>query len=203
MKMKRSEKSDLLLHTPRVVVPDRPLHITSRVADDVPDLRRPEVFAAVRDLLAEARRRGVRTPVIVVMSTHVHWMAIPCSAKALHDVTRLFFSKLAKIVNRLCGRRGKVFVERYYSDVCINVRQSFHVLAYILRNAVTGGLRRRGETPDPYTLLDDETLANDRFLRLVLGPPGAARRALLAQMQEGPVPFVPLVERLQPTLPGL
>lgn len=201
--MKRSKRTGRLLHGRRPVTTARPMHLTIRVHRDVGNLRDQAVLNELRVLLAEARRRGVKTVSAVLMPDHIHWLVVPESAEALRDATRYVFGKLAKLVNALLGRRGKVFVERYYSNCCRSVRQAFHALNYILKNAVAGGVRRPGLGPDPFGQVDEDVLASDRFLRSVVGPTASHWRALLARMWSGPVPFVPLAERCQARLPGL
>lgn len=204
MKMKRSGRSGRLLHGRRDVSTTRPIHITNRVAPDVPSLRHPAIQKHFRGLLAEARQRGVRTVVAVVMDNHVHWCVRADSRDALREATKYVFSKLAKFINRLFGRRGKVFVERYYSECARNARQAWNTLGYILRNPFSAG--RRGVVGggwDRYTCIDEEAIGGDGFLRSLLGPSPRERRALLMRMTRGPVPFVPLASRLQPRLPGI
>lgn len=179
------------------------MHLTIRVHRDVGNLRDQAVLDELRGLLAGARRRGVRTIAAILMPDHLHWLVVPESADALRDATRYVFGKLAKFVNALLGREGKVFVERYYSACCRSVRQAFHALNYVLKNAVAGGVRRPGQGPDPYAQIDEDVLAGDRFLRSVVGPTPSHWRALLARMWSGPVPFVPVAERCQARLPGL
>lgn len=203
MDTKRSKRSGRLLHTRRHVVPARPIHITTHACDDVPDLRRPEIRAHLGELLAHARRCGVRTVALTVMGSHLHWMAIADSAAALRDATRVVFGKLARFVNRLFGRRGKVFVERYASTCAETTRHACHMLNYVLANPATAGYRLPADARDPFTEVFEEVLTGDRFLRSVVGPPGPVRGELLARMARGRVPWVPIGERCQPRLPGL
>lgn len=203
MKLKRSRRTGRLLHARRPVSTRRPMHITLRVRDDVPRLRRPEVLRCFRELVAAARERGVRSVASVLMGSHLHWVVVPESADALREATKFVFSRLAKFINRLFGRRGRVFVERYYSQCCHSVRQSWQALGYVLRNPVVAGYRVPAGGLDRYTEVCEDVLAADPFLRSVVGPTPRLRRALLVRMTRGPVPFVPLAERLQPCLPGL
>ena len=167
----------------------------------MPNLRQPAVWVLLRGLLAEARRRGVRTALIVVMPNHLHWMVVAESRAALRDATRYVFGQLGRELNALAGRsRGKVFDDRFWSSCCRTVRQAFAAFGYALRNPIP---RLGGRGADPYCAFDDDALGSDPFLRSVLGLTPEQRAALLARMTAGPVPFVPLRERLQPSLPGL
>jgi len=96
-----------------------------------------------------------------------------------------------------------VFVERYASGCCRAVRHAFHVVNYVLKNALVAGHRAPRAGFDRFTDVFEDVLAADRFLRSVLGPTPAARQTLLARMAQGAVPFAPLAERCQARLPGL
>jgi len=200
---RRSRRTGHLHHTRREVVRSRPVHITTRVHDDVPTLRDPEVLKYFRQMVVEARRRGVRTVAFALMPSHLHWLVIPDSAAALQDATRYAFGHLARFINRRHGRRGKVFVERYASSCCASVRHAFQVLNYVLKNAAAAGYRLPARGLDPFSAVFEDVLAGDRFLRSVVGPTPALRWALLHRMARGAVPFVPVAERCQPRLPGL
>lgn len=207
--MKRT-RTGRILHTRRAVSPGRPMHLTVRVRPGVPGLRRTAVLDVLRVLLRAARERGLRTVALAVLPTHVHWVVMTPSAAVLRDATRYVLGRLAKHLNRLFGRRGPVFEDRYWSTCCRTARAAWNVLGYVLRNPWAAGCHtpapgRRPGVPgiDAYTGVDEELLATNRFLRAVVGPTDSARRAVLARMCAGPAPFVPLVRRLQPRLPGL
>jgi putative transposase len=201
--MLRRSKHGRILHLRRPVVTQRPMHLTLRVHDGLPSLRRDEVLARFRELMAAAQQRGLRLVAWALMPNHIHILAVPTSAAALRDAMRYAVGQLARFLNRLWGRRGKVFVERFWSACCRSVRQGWAALNYVLRNPTTAGLRRPWDAGDAYTATDEQTMANDPFLRSFLGACPRQRRALLATMANGPVPFVPLAVRLQPALPGL
>ena len=210
MKMKRAKKSGQLLHTTRDVSTRRPMHITKRVRKDVPRLRRQEVLDYFRELVKAARERGVHTFAWVIQDDHLHWYARPESKEALADATRYVFGQLAKFIAQSFGsqgRKGKVFEERYYSppissECSRSVKQAFVTLNYVLKNVVARGYRVPDGGIDRYTRFCEDEIGADTFLRSVVGPTPRVRRSLLVRMTRGPVPWSPLLERLQPALPG-
>lgn len=199
--MLRRSRHGRILHGRRPFTPRRPLHQTIRVRAGGPSLRQPAVRELLRGLLAQARKRGVQTALVTLMSNHIHWIAVPRSRAAFADATRYVFGQLARALNRLAGRSsGKVFDDRYGSTCCRSASQAHAAFGYVLRNP----RRRPGRgAPDPYTAWQDDVLGADPFLRSVLGLTTEHRAALLARMAAGPVAFVPLLRRLQPCLPGL
>jgi REP element-mobilizing transposase RayT len=179
------------------------MHLTVKVLPDVPNLRRPEVLSRLRELLEEARQRGLRVVSFSVMPNHVHLYGMPESAAALRDAMRYLLGQLARSLNTIFQRRGKVFEDRYWSTCATSVKQAFHALNYVLKNAAAAGLRVLRGRLDAYSGVDEGLLGADRFLRSLLGPSAFQRRALLLRMAQGPLAFTPLAERLQPRLPGL
>jgi REP element-mobilizing transposase RayT len=179
------------------------MHLTVKVHDDVPSLRRPELRERLGVLLEGARKRGVRTLSFAIMPNHIHILCIANSAATLRDATRYVLGQLARFVNQLFRRRGKVFTDRYWSTCITTVKQGWTALCYVLKNAKVAGLRVLRGCLDAYSGVDEDLLGADRFLRSVLGPSARQRRAILLRMAQGPLDFTPLEERLQPRLRGL
>jgi REP element-mobilizing transposase RayT len=117
------------------------MHLTVRVRPDVPSLRCPEVLERLRSLLDAARERGLRVVSFALMPNHIHILGLPKSAEALRDAMRYLLGQLARSLNKLFQRRGKVFEDRYWSTCATSVKQAFHALNYVLKNAATAGLR--------------------------------------------------------------
>jgi len=192
-----------ILHGHRPVSVGRPMHLTTHVVDGAPSLRQPEVRRHFEELLEGARQRGVQTVSFALLDGHLHWVVLAESPEALRDATRYVFGLLARRLNRLWGRRGKLFTERYWSVCCKTAKQAFHAVAYVLRNAAVAGYWVTARCLDRYTGVDEVLLGNNRFLRSVLGPTPAIRRALLLDMSWRRVEFTPLAQRLHLSLPGL
>ena len=138
------------------------------------------------------------------MSSHLHWIVLPESADALRNATRYVFGQLAKMLNRIWGRtRGKVFADRYHSTIGSSVRQAWNMVNYVLRNPVSAHCHGADSTVDRFLGINIEVLTGDRFLGSIFGPDSNALRCLVRQMTRAPVPYTPLMQRIQATLPGL
>ena len=179
------------------------MHLTTRVVPGAPSLRQPEVLQQLRELLAGAEQRGVKTVAYALMDGHIHLLVVCESAEELRDGTRYLFSQLARRLNRMWGRRGRLFVERYWSVCCRSVKQAFHALGYVLRNAANAGHFVRARTLDWYTGANEAMLGANRFFRSVTGDTPGVRRRLLLDMARRVVRWTPLSERTQLRLPGL
>ena len=187
-------------HDRRDVPARRPIHITRDVQAGLPSLRQPAVLASFRSLVGEAAGRGVRTVAFALMSGHIHWVVIPQSREALADATRYVFGQLARRLNKLWGRRGRIFPDRYHSTAGRTACHAWQMVAYVLRNPAAAHIAPPDGRLDPFLGADEALLCTEPFLRSVFGLPLTALRRLLRQMAHEAVPFVPLRRRLQALL---
>lgn len=198
--MKRSRRTDHQWHATRDIRPDRPVHVTAHVAPGVPRLRTSAFRALFKPLLVAVQERGVRVAAAVIMDTHLHLVLVPPSKAALGAALRIFFGQLARRCNALWRRRGSVWNDRFWSSSSMrSAREAWNTLGYVLRNPQSARLPSRDEN----VIVGWKTLGVDQFLRSVFGPTPAARTAAIELIWQRPVDYIPIVERLQPLLPGL
>ena len=86
-----------------------------------------------------------------------------------------FTIRVAKGINSLLGRKGKVFADRYHARMLRTPREVRNCLAYVLLNARHHGVRLPKGQPDPYSswMHFDGWRAPPR-LQEEAGPPSAA-----------------------------
>lgn len=123
-------------HRARPVLTGRhPLHVTLRVLPHVPNLRTRHVFACVEAALALALRRDdFRVVQFSVLGNHLHLLVEADSSAALARGMAGFSTSLAKRINALAGRHGRVFADRYHVRVLRTPAQVRAALAYVLLN---------------------------------------------------------------------
>lgn len=143
-----SDQESRLSHATRRLVRHDPHHVVLTVHDDVPPLHRREIRDFWLSLLAEARRRypDVTVAAGCAMPSHYH-LILQSSGKA-SDISRVIqfvASKLARAINRLVGRTGAVFSDRYFSRVLSTVSELIQALKYVGQNPVKARLVRRPE----------------------------------------------------------
>lgn len=128
-----------------------PLHVTLRFRGDVPRLRNGKAFAIIKPVLAAARERGgLRIVHFSVQSNHIHLIVEANEHTALSRGVQGLAVRLARTLNRLWGRRGKVFADRYHAHALRTPREVRNALSYVLNNARRHGVwLGRGEM-DPY-----------------------------------------------------
>jgi hypothetical protein len=92
-----------------------PVHVTFRAAADIPSLRGSRVFAAVRDGLAAASGQTFRLLHWSVQADHLHLLVEAEGATCLARGCQGLAVRVAKAVNRVLGRRGRVWGDRYHA----------------------------------------------------------------------------------------
>lgn len=113
-----------------------PVHVTLRVQPGVRSLREPKVFAAVLSGLAAGRRRfGFRLVHFSVQKDHVHLLVEAGNRRALARGLQGLSIRIARAVNRVLGRHGRLFGDRYQSRSLSSPEEVKHALAYLLLEA--------------------------------------------------------------------
>ncbi|MBL8898798.1 MAG: transposase [Planctomycetes bacterium] len=119
----------------------QPLLITVRLADGLPSLRRGGAATLVLAALsASSDRHEMRIIHYTVQCNYLHFLVEAddreCVARAMNALS----SSLARALNELWGRRGKVFPERYHDEVITTPTQARNKLRYVLQNGKKHGV---------------------------------------------------------------
>ena len=123
--------------------PHHPLHITLRVLRGVPSLRGHSLFLAVRQALAEGKRRfGFSLVHFSVQRDHLHLIAEAHDRRALARGVQGLSIRVARAVNRHVERKGRLFADRYHARALTSPRAVKFALRYVLLNA-----RKHQRTP--------------------------------------------------------
>jgi hypothetical protein len=130
---------------PRSPVPHRrrdgvaarfPAHVTVRLLPGLPSLRTVALVRALERSFAAARDRGdFRLVHYSLQTTHAHLVVEAADADALGRGMMALGARLARAVNRVFGRRGRVLAERFHLHVLRTPREVRAALAYVLLNA--------------------------------------------------------------------
>jgi REP element-mobilizing transposase RayT len=118
-----------------------PLHVVMRVMPAVGNMRRRELYKAMREAtITAALRERFRIVHISLQRTHVHMMVEARDKLALARGMQGFQISAARNINTALGpdryrrRRGQVFADRYYVEIIRTPTQAHHALAYVLCN---------------------------------------------------------------------
>ncbi|MBL8896720.1 MAG: transposase [Planctomycetes bacterium] len=118
-----------------------PLHITARLADGLPSLRRGGALRIVLAALsASSDRHGMRIVHYSIQKDHLHLLVEAddrtCVARGMNALLR----PLARALNKRWGRRGQAFPERYHDEVISTPTQARNALRYVLQNGKKHGV---------------------------------------------------------------
>ena len=125
-----------------------PVHVTWRMREDVWQLRTRRCFTALaRAFWGGANRFGFRLVHYSVQGNHVHLLVEAEDERALSRGMNGLGVRVAKGLNRVMRRSGKVLDDRYHGHILRTPTEVRRARGYLLQNAAhhTG---RRGA--DPY-----------------------------------------------------
>jgi len=114
--------------------PLHPLHVVMR--SRFRSLRTQFVFPTLRKALAESTRRRAdfRITQFSVQGDHVHLVVEADSKQALARGMQGLAIRIARRVNRLVSRSGKLWADRFFSRALTSPRSVRNALAYVLNN---------------------------------------------------------------------
>ena len=139
-----------VVHRRRPVLKSRfPVHVTWRMCDGVWNLRSKRCFTALaRAFWGGANRFGFRLVHYSVQGNHVHLLAEASDEKALSRGMNGLGTRVARRLNRVMQRRGKVLDDRYHERILRTPTEVRRARTYLLPNAHK---HYRHAGPDPYT----------------------------------------------------
>jgi putative transposase len=111
-----------------------PVHVTLRTATLPASLRVPSVFAVVRTALGKASRDAFRVIAFSVQRNHLHLVVEAEAGTALSRGVQGLAIRIARAVNRVLGRRGRVWGERFHARDLRTPREVRNALVYVLQN---------------------------------------------------------------------
>ena len=106
-------------HEPREPMAARyPAHVTMKLRGGLPKLRRRAEHAALRGAFTKGKERfGFRLVHYVVMNDHMHFVVEAASRDSLRRGVQGLAIRIARALNRLWARKGRVFADRFHDRV--------------------------------------------------------------------------------------
>lgn len=148
----RRERPGVSHHGRERIRSTAPVHATLRVLPHVWNLRSARSFAVVAR--AVEGMKGWREFRVVHFSTlgdHLHFIVEADDARALSGGMQGLSVRLAKGLNRMMGRKGKVFADRFHAHVLRTPSEVRNALVYVLLNH-RSHMARIGERVGPGAL---------------------------------------------------
>ena len=139
-------------HAGRVALAARyPAHVTVVLRKGLPRLRRAREYAVLRGAFAAGCERfGMRLVHYAVLNDHLHLLVEASGREALVRGMQGLLIRVAKALNRLWGRKGSVFGDRYHDRVLKTPREVRLAVRYVLTNAAKHARQNgMGQSPVP------------------------------------------------------
>jgi REP element-mobilizing transposase RayT len=112
------------------------VQVTLSVAGHVWNLRSRRCFEIIEACLAAARGRfGLRVIEFTVLGNHLHVIVEADNDEALSRGMLGLNVRIAKALNRLMDRTGRVFADHYHSRLLRSPTELVNAIAYVLGNA--------------------------------------------------------------------
>ncbi|TDJ69832.1 MAG: hypothetical protein E2O39_11020 [Planctomycetota bacterium] len=112
-----------------------PIHVTIRIARCLPGLREKNAyFLLLRSFRAGCDRFGFRLNHYSVQTNHIHMIVEAEDSRSLARGMQGLQIRIAKALNKLWRRKGKVFADRFHDRILRTPREVRNVLAYVLNN---------------------------------------------------------------------
>ena len=151
--------------------PNHPVHVTWRMLPHVWNLRSRRSFRLLSEAFAGGcDRLGFRLVHFSVQGNHLHLVVEAPDERRLTRGLQGLAVRIARRLNRLMQRAGKVFADRYHAHILRTPREVARAVAYVLGNffvhAARRGERIEATAPDPYS----SAAANDSGPPLVVAP---------------------------------
>jgi REP element-mobilizing transposase RayT len=177
---KRRERPQVR-HLSRNAFKRLPVHVTVRVLPDVPSLRNVRIVRRIEHTFANGcDRSDFRLIHYSLQGNHTHLIVEATDQLALGRGMKAIGARLARAVNRVAHRTGRVFADRYHHHVLRTPREVHHALRYVLLNARRHA-RKAGTAVAAVAQLDPASSGRwfDGWKRAVLPQP-AERRSVAA-----------------------
>ena len=135
-----------------------PVHVTLKLRRNLPLLRRTACYGVICYAFDAAKERPgrlvngeFRLIQYSVQNDHLHLVVEAKDRLSLSRGVQGLCVRIARGLNRLWSRRGKVFADRYHDRVLGTLREVRNVLAYVLNNDRRHGRRLHRGKPDCFS----------------------------------------------------
>ncbi len=113
-----------------------PAHVTVRIRKDLPSLRIGKLVRLLeRTFVAGCERPGFRLVHYSLQGNHAHLIVEAQDRDALGRGMRAVGVRVARAVNRVARRKGRVLADRYHMRLLSTPREVRNALRYVLLNA--------------------------------------------------------------------
>lgn len=109
--------------------------LTLKLCKGSPDMRNVACGIVITDAIREVgQREGFEVFQFSIQGDHVHLIVRAVSAEVLANAMKSLGSRLARRLNALWGRTGRLFAERFHAVAIRTLRRLWHTVRYVLCN---------------------------------------------------------------------
>lgn len=116
------------------VSPQVPSHVTLRALEDAPFLASDRLIGHIHDVVARSQRPEFRIVEFNVLGNHVHLIIEAADKDTQSRGIQGFTVRFARRVNRVTGRKGQLFAQRYHARALKTPLEVRNALRYVLMN---------------------------------------------------------------------
>lgn len=121
-----------------------PVHVTMKIRAGLPSMRGKECRRVLFEVFGKAcERPGFRVVHFSIQTDHLHLIVEGKNRERLSRGLQGLAVRVARAVNRLWQRSGRVFADRYHDHVLRTPREVRNALLYVLQNAKRHGRQGR------------------------------------------------------------
>ena len=112
-----------------------PVHVTVKLREHLPPLRRRDAYSALRVAFAAGcDRNGFRLIHYAVLNDHLHFVVEATGRTTLSRGVQGLLVRIARALNKQWERSGRVFADRYHDRILTSPREVRNALRYVLGN---------------------------------------------------------------------
>ena len=129
-------------------------HVSMHLIDGLPNLRDGRTWTVLCEAIRAARERfDCRIVGFSVMSNHLHFVIETLGRdRGLSRAVQGLKIRIAKALNKLWGRKGRVYDDRFFSRLLRSLKEIERALRYVLQNARRHGIPLpKGHVVDPFS----------------------------------------------------
>jgi REP element-mobilizing transposase RayT len=126
-----------------------PAHVTLRAGKDISSLRSERFLGPIQNALRAGTTERFRVLEYSIQKDHMHLLVEADGPTGFERGVRGLAIRIARLVNRICGRRGAVWADRYHARLLQTPREVRNAFVYVLNNVKKHMRRARGL--DPYS----------------------------------------------------
>lgn len=113
---------------------NHPSHVTLRALEDAPFLASDHLIRHIHGVIAGSQKPDFRIVEFNVLGNHVHLITESADKDAQSRGIQGFAVRFARRVNRVLGREGRLFAQRYHARALETPREVRNALRYVLMN---------------------------------------------------------------------